>query len=303
MAEVDVVGIGRAPLDILYVVDHFPTGDDLIRVEEASMQGGGPVPNALCALSHLSASTALLDTIGDDWQGQKIREDLDDDHVNTKFMHVLPSGRSTVSTILVHKTTGKRAIINYRGDTKDHTLEPMEIDLISKARILHITGTYPETVSFAAGQIRSSGGKVSFDGGAGLYKEADRKILPNVNYCITAFGYAQNYTGKDSISAMLDAFLMEGVEVAGITCGTEGSWFKQSGGVEFHQPAFILPTVVDTTGCGDIFHGVFLYGVLKHFPLEKSVRYASAAGAIVSTRLGGRKSIPTLDEIVQLAGV
>ncbi len=181
--------------------------------------------------------------------------------------------------------------------------EKMKLTCISKARILHITGTYPETVSFAAGQIRSSGGKVSFDGGAGLFKEADRKILKQVDYCITAIGYAQNYTGKDSISAMLDAFLMEGVEVAGITCGTEGSWFKEADGVEFHQPAFILPTVVDTTGCGDIFHGVFLYGVLNHFPLEKSVSYASAAGAIASTRLGGRLGIPTLDEIVQLAGI
>ncbi len=129
MRSVDVVGIGRAPLDILYVVDHFPTGDDLIRVEEASMQGGGPVPNALCALSHLGVSTALLDTIGDDWQGQKIREYLDTDHVNTEFMHITPSGRSTVSTILVHKTTGKRAIINYRGDAPDHLLGKNEIDL------------------------------------------------------------------------------------------------------------------------------------------------------------------------------
>ncbi len=302
MSSVDVVGIGRAPLDIVYVVDHFPTGDDLIRVEEASMQGGGPVPNALCALSHLGASTALLDTIGDDWQGQKIREYLEADHVNTEFMRVQPSGRSTVSTILVHKTTGKRAIINYRGDAPDHLLEQNEIDLISKAKILHITGTYPETVSIAAGQIRSSGGKVSFDGGAGLFKEADRSILPKVDYCIVAIGYAQDYTKKDSISAMLDAFLEEGIKVAGITCGKEGSWFKEAGGVEFHQPAFILPNVVDTTGCGDIFHGVFLYGILNHFTLEKSFFYASAAGAIASTRLGGRKSIPTLDEIIQLAG-
>lgn len=303
MGSVDVVGIGRAPLDIVYVVDHFPAGDDLIRVEEASMQGGGPVPNALCALSRLGASTVLLDTIGDDWQGRKILKFLKDFHVNTEFMHITPTGRSTVSTILVHKTTGKRAIINYRGDAPDHLLEQNEIDLISKAKILHITGTYPETVTFAADQIRASGGKVSFDGGAGLYKEADRNILSKVNYCITAFGYAQNYTGKDSISAMLDDFLMEGVNVAGITCGTDGSWFKEPGGVEFHQPAFILPTVVDTTGCGDIFHGVFLYGVLKQFPIEKSVLYASAAGAIASTRLGGRQSIPTLAEIIQLAGI
>jgi len=302
MSGLDVVGIGRAPLDLIYIVDHFPTGDDLIRVEEASMQGGGPVPNALCALSRLGASTAMLDTIGDDWQGQKIKEYLEEENVITEFMHISPYSRSTVSTILVHKTTGKRAIINYRGDTPDHNLEQIEIDLISESKILHITGTYPETVTYAADLNKLYGGKVSFDGGAGLFKEADRKIVPQVDYCITAFDYAQKYTGEDSISSMLDAFLAEGVQFAGITCGTTGSWFKEVGGLEFHQPAFIMPAVVDTTGCGDIFHGVFLYGVLNNFPLEKSARYASAAGAIASTRLGGRLSIPSLDEIINLAG-
>ena len=101
---------------------------------------------------------------------------------------------------------------------------------------------------------------------------------------------------------MLDAFLSEGVEIAGITRGTDGSWFKASGGNEFHQPAFPMQKIVDTTGCGDVFHGIFLYGMLKHFPLQKAARYASAGAAIVSTRMGGSLSTPTLEEIIELAG-
>lgn len=302
MPGLDVVGIGRAPLDIIYIIDHFPCGDDLIRVEEASLQGGGPVPNALCALAHLGTATALIDTVGDDWQGRKIREFLEEQNVMTDFMEVEAGCRSTVSTILVERATGKRAIINYRGDISEPFLDQIQIDLISEAQILHITGTYPDTVRLAAGLNKPWGGKVSFDGGAGLYKEADRQIIPKVDYCITAFDYAQKYTGKDSISEMLDAFLSEGVEIAGITQGTEGSWFKDSGGNDFHQPAFSMPSIVDTTGCGDVFHGIFLYGMLKHFPVQKAVRYASAGAAIVSTRMGGSLSTPSLEEIIQLAG-
>lgn len=302
MPGLDVIGLGRAPLDTIYIIDHFPTGDDLIRVEEASLQGGGPVPNALCALAKLGATTALIDRIGDDWQGRKIREFLEEQNVDTDFMEVEAGCRSTISTILVERSTGKRAIINYRGNTSEPLLGHNVVDLIGEAQILHITGTYPDTVSWAAGMNKPRGGKVSFDGGAGLYKVADRQIIPQVDYCITAYDYALNYTGKDSIPEMLDAFLLEGVEVAGITLGADGSWFKDSEGNDFHQPAFPSPKIMDTTGCGDVFHGIFLYGMLKHFPLQKSARFASAGAAIVSTRMGGSLSTPTLEEIIQLAG-
>ena len=299
MPEFDVIGIGRAPLDIIYVIDHFPCGDDLIRVQEASIQGGGPVPNALCALSRLGASAAMIDNVGDDWQGKKIITFLEDEGVDTSNVRKLENRRSTVSTILVQKSTGKRAIINYPGDVGEHQLENDAIQLLKKTRILHITGTYPDAVRMAAGIVRQSGGKVSFDGGAGLYKESDRPIIPLVNYCITAFGYAQEYTGKDSIPAMLDVFINEGVEIAGITCGMDGSWIKQKDGLLLRQPSFPVD-VVDTTGCGDVYHGVFLFGILQGFPLETTAIYASAAGSITATKLGGRLSAPTLGEIKQL---
>lgn len=299
MPELDVVGIGRAPFDMIYVVDHFPLGDDLIRVEEASIQGGGPVPNALCALSRLGSSTSLIDNVGDDWQGEKIRSFLDERNVNIEHLCVSHGCRSTTSTILVQKDAGKRAIINYRGDTPEPNLDSKKMDMIRKARILHVTGTYLNTIKEAINLIKPAGGMVSFDGGAGLFKEADREIIPKVDYCIVAIDYAQKYTGKDSVSEMLDVFISEGVHIAGITNGTDGSWVKVFNGNEFHQPAFLLPSTVDTTGCGDVFHGIFLYGKLNQYPLEKAVQFANAGAAIVSTRLGGSNA-PSLDEISRL---
>ena len=61
----------------------------------------------------------------------------------------------------------------------------------------------------------------------------------------------------------------------------------------FHQPAFLFPSVLDTTGCGDSYHGAFLFGLLRGLPLEKTAALASAVAALNSQALGGRGGIPT----------
>ena len=54
---------------------------------------------------------------------------------------------------------------------------------------------------------------------------------------------------------------------------------------------------VDTTGCGDIFHAGFIYGLIEKWDLEKTLDFASWAAAMVSLELGGRTGIPTLEAI------
>jgi sulfofructose kinase len=57
-----------------------------------------------------------------------------------------------------------------------------------------------------------------------------------------------------------------------ITDGVRGSWSYPREGEWFHQPAYRLPNVVDTTGCGDSYHGAFLFGLLKGMELEQIAR-------------------------------
>ena len=61
------------------------------------------------------------------------------------------------------------------------------------------------------------------------------------------------------------------------------------------RPAYKVKTI-DTTGCGDIFHAGFIYGILQHWTVEQCLDFGAWSAAMVSRFLGGRKGIPTLTE-------
>jgi sugar/nucleoside kinase (ribokinase family) len=52
---------------------------------------------------------------------------------------------------------------------------------------------------------------------------------------------------------------------------------------------------VDTTGCGDVFHGAYASALARGLGLAERVRFASAAAALKATRHGGQAGIPTRD--------
>jgi sugar/nucleoside kinase (ribokinase family) len=61
-----------------------------------------------------------------------------------------------------------------------------------------------------------------------------------------------------------------------------------------YQKAYHVEPIVDTTGCGDVYHGAFLYGLVSGFGLEETMEIASAAAALKATKLGGRGLIADL---------
>ena len=98
---------------------------------------------------------------------------------------------------------------------------------------------------------RQAGVRVSFDGGAGRYRPDLRQLLPLVDICIVARAFAAEYTACDAIRPAAQALLTEGPSLVVITDGINGSWVFPKAAGSFHQPAFCMPQVVDTTGCGD----------------------------------------------------
>jgi sulfofructose kinase len=51
--------------------------------------------------------------------------------------------------------------------------------------------------------------------------------------------------------------------------------------------------VVDTTGCGDVFHGAYAAALARGLDLAGRVRFASAAAALKAMRAGAQAGIPT----------
>ncbi len=68
-----------------------------------------------------------------------------------------------------------------------------------------------------------------------------------------------------------------------------------------HTPAHRIEPV-DTTGCGDVFHGAFCHGLAQGWPIKQIIPFANAAAAIKATRTGGWLAVPTLQEVHDILG-
>jgi len=125
------------------------------------------------------------------------------------------------------------------------------------------------------------------------------ELISNVDFLITSASFPPEFTGiADPIESLLalrkhcDGFLA-------VTLGAQGAMAVINDECE-RFPAFKVQAV-DTTGAGDIFHGAFIYGLLRNWTVEGIMTFANAAAALNCTHLGARGGIPSLSEILALA--
>jgi sugar/nucleoside kinase (ribokinase family) len=297
MSTYDVLGLGVSTLDILALVGHFPAGEEIQRADDLRLEGGGPVATAIVALARLGARTAMLDAVGDDWRGRLIQEEFDREGVDTTHLQIIEGASTATACVLVERGTGARTVVYLPGTTPEVTREELTQGLIESARILHLNGRHWDACLAAARRAREAGVSVSFDGGADRYRDAMRQLIPLVDVAIVAHDFATKYTGEDNPTQAARLLLGEGPRLVVVTDGVRGSWVYPAEGGPFHQPAYEADPLVDTTGCGDAYHGAFLFALLAGRPLEQAAAFASAAAALNTRRLGGRAGLPTYEEV------
>lgn len=297
MRPIPVVGLGTAVFDFVQLVDHFPAGEEVQRALDVAVQGGGPVATAMVTLARLGVRTAMIDAVGDDWRGQQILEEFEREDVCTDFMRFAEGCTSRLACVWVRKEDGARTIVYSPGDVPELVGSDLTRSVIQTAQFLHVNGRHWEACLEAIGWIKAAGGKVSFDGGAHRYRPEMKQLVPLVDVCIVARDFAERYTGETDIDTAAEMLLNEGSELVIITDGVRGSWLRSQDGQSFHQPAFQVGNVVDTTGCGDSYHGAAIFGLLKGMCLEEVTAFASAVAALNAQHLGGRQGLPTREQV------
>jgi sulfofructose kinase len=76
-----------------------------------------------------------------------------------------------------------------------------------------------------------------------------------------------------------------------VTAGDEGCWYAERDGAVKYVPA--LPVqVVDTTGCGDVFHGAYAACIARGESIAAAMQVATTAAGLKSMQPGGRSGIP-----------
>jgi 5-dehydro-2-deoxygluconokinase len=99
--------------------------------------------------------------------------------------------------------------------------------------------------------------------------------------------------------ACADALLEAGVELAVVKQGPKGVLAVHRDGTRAEVPP-VPVEVVNGLGAGDAFGGSLCHGLLAGWDLEKTMRHANAAGALVASRLACSSAMPAESEIEDL---
>jgi len=151
--------------------------------------------------------------------------------------------------------------------------------------------TVPESQGY--NQARAAGVTVSLD--AGTLVNGIDKLLELSDIIIASEKFAERYTGLSQPEESVKLFFDANCKFAAVTLGARGC-VGFDGTELFKLPVFKVK-VVDTTGAGDVFHGAYLYGHLSGWPIERTLRFANAAGAIMCTTQIGWAGIPTREVV------
>lgn len=289
----DCLGFGICPLDYLSILDPYPGLDEKVDVIATSVQGGGPVPTAMTALSRLGAKVAFAGKTGDDYEGKLIRSELQKFKVNTDYMMVDKKVKSLKAFIWVDKNTGKRTVALDR--TKMKQVEPKELDSLNKIsfRYLHLDGRDMKANIYLAQEASKDGSEVILD--VGSLREGIDNLFPLVDHLVVSRKFAYDYTKSGDLSKACSELKQIGFKSVVITLSEKGCLWSDSNKVNYF-PGFKID-VVDTTGAGDVFHGAFIFGLLKKWKMKKTIEFASACAALKCRKLGGREGIPSLKEV------
>lgn len=289
-----ILCVGHAAYDITIPVESFPIENTKNRVHQKIECGGGPANTAAYLLGSWGMDVAFAGIVGDDLYGHNIIRELNDVHVNTDYVEVSKDYQTTSGFILVNQENGSRTVFNYHPtDMKMHDFElNFEPDIIlfdgqEYDISVKLLDKYPKAISILD---------------AGRDRLEIIELAKKVDYVVCSKEFAEKIAGLkidyQNMKTLEDIYKCMKQKFKGtivITLESHGCLYEYEGQIKI-MPSIQVKTV-DSTGAGDIFHGAFAYGIAKNYDFETILKLSNIAGAISVTRVGGRNSIPTKEEM------
>lgn len=288
----DAVGLGYTALDYLGIVPHLPEEDRKLELRRFIIQGGGPTATAMVTARRLGISAAFIGKVGSDEFGSRMLEELRAGGVDVSSSIVEHDVTSQFAFIMVDERTAARTILWTRGSVSPIGVEEVDLEIVSSASALLIDDLEPAAAAVAARAARESGVPVVID--AGSLREGVEELLPLCDYIVASEHFASQISGGKGSEKALESVFSLGPRAAVVTLGERGCIALSADGLREFRGFEV--DAVDTTGAGDVFHGAFLYCVVRGWDLGRSCIFSNAVAALKCRRLGGRTGIPDLRE-------
>ena len=283
---------------------------------------GGATANVAVGLAKLGVDSGFIGKIGAESFGDFLRETLEQNRVDTAHL-ISEADRRTTLAFVATRSDGAKDILFYRNPGADMLLRPDEIDkaYVQSAEVFHygscsLSHQPIRDATVRAIQYAKDGGAfISYDPNLRLMmwdapEEAKHwiwKVMPYANVVKAADEEWEFITDTPELEEGSKRILETGVELVIVTLGEHGCYYN-NGSHQGYVDGFKVE-VVDPLGAGDGFVAAMLTQIMRasggvqtlpdfdNNQLQEIMRYANAAGALTTQKIGVIPALPTASEI------
>lgn len=315
----DLVTMGRIGVDVY----PLQTGVGLADVETFGKFLGGSPTNVAVAAARLGRRTAVVTRTGRDPFGDYCHRALREFGVDDRWVTAVPEHPTPVTFCEIFPPDDFPLYFYRRPVAPDLLIRAGELDLpaIRAARVFWATGTGlceepSREATLTALAARGDGGEGADGSAVATVLDLDwrpmfwregpeaarpvyRQALRHATVAVGNLDECEVATGVRDPHACADALLASGVELAVVKQGPAGVLAAHRDGGRAEVPPHPVE-VVNGLGAGDAFGGSLCHGLLAGWDIERTVRRANAAGALVASRLSCSAAMPTEAEVDDL---
>jgi 5-dehydro-2-deoxygluconokinase len=310
----DVITVGRVSVDL------YPQQIDVPLAEVATFTkslGGSPT-NVAVAAARLGTRATVITKVGEDAFGEYIVRALERFGVDPRFVGTDPVLRTPLAFCEIHPPDSFPLLFYREPKAPDMNLSYADLPLeeIVDCQLFWTTGTGlsdepSRSATLAALEARARTAHLAQKGWVTVHDldhrpslwesedEARELATEAIRSATVVVGNAEEVEMATGIRDPLDAAtaLVElGARVAIVKRGAEGVLARTATGELFEVPP-VEVSVKNGLGAGDAFGGALSHALVSGWELDRALRFANAAGAIVASRMVAADDMPTAGEV------
>lgn len=305
----DVLTMGRVGVDIYPLQD----GVGLEDVDTFGKFLGGSAANVAVAAAKHGHPTGLISRTGNDPFGRYVHRELVRLGVTDEFVGWEDDLQTPVTFCEIFPPDDFPLYFYRKPKAPDLTItsKSLDLDAIHRAKVFWatVTGLSEEpsrSAHFTAWEARARRPFTILDldyrpmfwNSAAQASAQVGKALEHVTVAVGNREECEVAVGETDPHRAADALLERGVELAIVKQGPKGVLAKTREESVEVPPYFV--DVVNGLGAGDSFGGALCHGLLEGWDLEKILRFANVAGALVASRRECSTAMPSSAEVFEI---
>ncbi|WP_082232443.1 sugar kinase [Halobacillus massiliensis] len=280
-------------------------------------KAGGAEFNFAIGCARLGLNTGWISRLGNDEFGKFIRNFARGEGIDVSNVELVDGYPTSLNFKEIREDgSGKTFYYRQNSPTNALTEHTLNTEALRNCRILHISGVFAAIdpkkniplLKRAITIAKDHGAQISLDPNIRLKlwtkqeaKAGLSELLPYVDILLTGEEEADLLFNTHEPNQLIANCNQLGITTVAVKKGEKGA-IVHSNGQWADQEAVSPGKVVDTVGAGDGFDAGFIYGTLKGWTLERTLKFANIIGSMVVSVYGDNEGLPELDDVLMELG-